>query len=952
MKLGRFVLLELVGSGSMGHVFSAYDPELDRKVAIKLLHADSGPSERARQMAERTLDSEAQLSEEIRTAALEDSPLDARQRRLQREAQAMARISHPNVATVYEVGRHGRDVFIAMQYIDGQTIRSWLQEKNRPWQEILAVFLQAGAGLEAAHQLGLVHRDFKPDNVMIDERGRAYVLDFGLVHHTAGPSRDGPRESPSNLAPSARNASQAVLGTPAYMSPEQFHGRAVDARSDQFSFCVSLYEAVYASRPFSGSSLVETMNAVERGARSEIPRGSQVPPWLRQAILRGLEADPAGRWPSMAALLSRLSRDPHGKRLWKAAAVLLAAGIGLTAPWLLSSGDRLPDCSRAAERLQGCWDARIRSQGRAAFLASRRAYAENAWKHAAGGIDRYAQDWVAAHTEACEATWVESRQSESLLDLRMACLDQRLAALRSLGRRLAEADAETVEQAAELVGKLPRLAICSDAGNLLSPTPLPASEEDRDEIQRVREQLAAMAVSMRRGEHDRVLGQLDALEARAREMGYQPVLAEILLAKSELLYEVHDLERAEQACWGALVAAEAGKHRYAISLAMIELVRISGRRGGKPRALALDALARARIQGTDGDEALDLMRIQYLVDALLYSLEPVEAWNALEPARNRFERHFGARSLPYARILILEGQVLYYMDQLAEAVARFDRSLAIQHAELGETHPRLIEIHAEHASMLLRRADLPGAEAASQTALSSIGSLESAAPQLRARVLAGRGEVLSFAGREAEALAAFREAAEMARRTDGLSWVQAFVDLRLAEHLFRQEKLDQAHASIGRCIDTFEKTCGRCSTDLLFPLHLLGRIELAQQRFDQAEKAFQRIVDLIESRGRDAPPVAYGLTGLGECLLARGETARAREVLERAYRLRSEAPGTFWAMPQTAFALARALVDEDRPRARRLASDARAALDRIGMAIPALESLKKRIENLLNELSR
>jgi len=272
--IGHFAVLRKLGEGGMGVVYAAYDERLERRVALKLIHGDD-------------------------TA------------RLMREAQALARVSHPNVVQIYEVGTYADRVFVAMEYVEGPTLTEWLAEP-REFGAILDVFVQAGRGLEAAHARGLVHRDFKPGNVIVGADGRARVLDFGLAR--ADDRRDEPapqgisaaRMSDPSLLSSPLTRTGSLLGTPAYMSPEQFLGVAVDARSDQFSFCVALYEALYDKRPFAGATMSELMAAVTRGEVEPPPPRPELAATIPAAVLRGLIAEPEARWPTMTELLDVL----------------------------------------------------------------------------------------------------------------------------------------------------------------------------------------------------------------------------------------------------------------------------------------------------------------------------------------------------------------------------------------------------------------------------------------------------------------------------------------------------------------------------------------------------------------------------------------------------------------------------------------------------------------------
>jgi eukaryotic-like serine/threonine-protein kinase len=290
-RLGRYVVLEHVGSGAMGIVYAAYDPELDRKVAIKLLR----PAERSK-----------------------PSGQAENRARLLREAQAMARLSHPNLVTVHDVGALDDRVFLAMELIDGPTLTTWLAASPRSWQEVLEVFGSAGLGLAAAHDAGLVHRDFKPDNVLLDQDGRVVVMDFGLARAVAGRTDAHPdlkraeAASPSSLE---LTRSGMLMGTPAYMAPEQLEGEASNAKADHFSFCVALYQGLYGERPFAGETLGELMATISAGRIRPAGPGTMVPARIRRALVQGLSFDPEHRHRDMRTLLAALTRDPA--RRWK-----------------------------------------------------------------------------------------------------------------------------------------------------------------------------------------------------------------------------------------------------------------------------------------------------------------------------------------------------------------------------------------------------------------------------------------------------------------------------------------------------------------------------------------------------------------------------------------------------------------------------------------------------------
>ena len=275
--IGRFAVLRKLGEGGMGAVYAAYDEQLERRVALKLLH-------------------------------------DGDHARLLREAQALARLSHPHVVQIYEAGEFEGHVFVAMEYVEGPTLAAWLAAAPREVDEILEVFVQAGRGLAAAHERGLVHRDFKPGNVIVGDDGRVRVLDFGLARAreslaTPRPTEPAaaPRTGDVGLLSSTLTRTGALVGTPAYMSPEQYAGLPIDARSDQFSFCAALYEGLYGQRPFGGETLLELSGNVIAGEVRPPPPRPDVAPAIAAAIVRGLAADPADRWPSIDELLAVLA---------------------------------------------------------------------------------------------------------------------------------------------------------------------------------------------------------------------------------------------------------------------------------------------------------------------------------------------------------------------------------------------------------------------------------------------------------------------------------------------------------------------------------------------------------------------------------------------------------------------------------------------------------------------
>jgi len=312
--LGRYVVRERLGAGGMGVVYEAYDPELNRKIAIKLVRPGASGSISA---------SEGRA-------------------RLMREAQAMAQLSHPNVIAVHDVGTFGDQVFIAMEYVEGRTLTHWLAEQKRPWRAIVNMFVHTGRGLAAAHAAGILHRDFKPDNVLVGKDGRPRVLDFGLARALFGEPEKGAlddelakadADGPSNLAPLAVVLTRPgrLMGTPAYMAPEQLMGERVDEKADQYSFCAALFQGLYGILPFNPDNFGALLEQIRLRKVNEVPNSNSVPPSVHRALLRGLSPNPVDRFSSMEALLEKLERQravPRRQKLTVAGFVVVMSILG------------------------------------------------------------------------------------------------------------------------------------------------------------------------------------------------------------------------------------------------------------------------------------------------------------------------------------------------------------------------------------------------------------------------------------------------------------------------------------------------------------------------------------------------------------------------------------------------------------------------------------------------
>ncbi len=573
--LSRYVVRGRIGHGSMGVVYAAYDPELDRQVALKLLRP------------------EGRHVEELR-------------RRLLREAQAMARLSHPNVVAVHDVGTCGDGVFLALELVEGTTLADWLKEP-RAWQEVLRVFREAGQGLAAAHAAGLVHRDFKPANVLVGREGRARVTDFGLARPKNQVATSGEASASwgsfAGQEPSALTQAGVLLGTPVYMAPGQLRGEAADERSDQFSFCVALYEGLYRVRPFEGRTLEALEQAVNEGRVRAPTHDTKVPAWVRRAVLRGLRGRPEERFPSMEALLAALAPRTPRQRSWAIVAALTVAVLGVGATRSVLSHRRQVHCAQQVEQLASAWSPERRERVHAAFLATGKSYAAPAWDRLAPALDAHVSQWRALRTEACLAA---SETPQSLASQTATCLDNRLWQLAAVTDVLEKADTQTVQRAQHLVASLEGLSACKDSPSLATrPQPPDAL---RPRVDAARRTLAEARALLDANRYPEGLALTASLQRELEGLDYRPLEAEVLALDGFLHGLSGKLKQAEEVLYQALWAAEAGRDDVTAARVWLLLLWVVGDqraavdRGGARRP------ACARRRGAAGPRALPGIR--------------------------------------------------------------------------------------------------------------------------------------------------------------------------------------------------------------------------------------------------------------------------------------------------------------------------------------------------------
>jgi len=830
------VVLDVIGAGGMGVVYAAYDPELDRKVAIKLLHTRAG---------------------ELEAGA------DARAKILH-EAQSMARLQHENLIAIYDVGTFRGGVFIAMELSEGTTLEAWLRERPRGWREIVDAFCSAGRGLVAAHEGGILHLDFKPANVLIRKDGQIKVTDFGL-------SRAAPGDHPLEETGPVR-----VAGTPRYMAPEQRVGGPVDARTDQYAFCVALYEALYGAHPKSPALPARPVPA----ARGRIPA------WLRVVVTRGLQDDPTRRHASMRELLQRLRPAATQRRVaWVAAfgATAIAA-----AAFAFAMTDPRDLCRTPIEKFDAIWDPTTQQAVRVAFLRTAVPYAGDAWKQVSADLDRYRDRWLDMHTSTCKATHVRGEQSAELLDLRMQCLDERLDELEQLVGVLSAPDAGVVEQAARATAALGNLAECADTAALRAPVPAPRDPQARQRVAEIRALLAKAKALHDTGQYTEGLDVADTAVQRARALDHRPVLAEALYWQGSLREKAGDYAGAEAALVEGGREALAGHHLHAAARILVELVEVLGvSQSHLERAAEWSAWARAAIAGSGGDPPLlvRLLRYEGLVLVEQGQLEP--GLLRLQEALAAHRQLDGGAPLELAALHRSLGLALEAMGRLDDALQHHQRAWEIELRDLGPLHPTPIGSRYNMASALTMKGDF---DAARSVLLEALAGFERALGPRHAstgKVHDALAKLSLLQGKYEEALGWSRRAEEIDELAFGRDSIEAASTKEgRAQILEEMGRLDEARDVQSRVLAIYEDKLGADHPDVARALLTLGGVYTSLGDYAKAREHCQRSLDLLERvPGASPQALATHLSFHAQALRLSGMHAQALQSLERALEL-------------------------------------------------------------------
>ncbi|EDM78531.1 serine/threonine kinase family protein [Plesiocystis pacifica SIR-1] len=956
-KLGRYSVLGTLGAGAMGVVYAAYDPELDRRVAIKVIRPQK------------------------KSGALV-------QARLLREAQALARLSHPNVVAVHDVGSEadGR-VFVAMEFVSGQTLDA-LDLPSRDWAEAVAIFRAAGRGLAAAHAAGLIHRDFKPTNVMRREDGRVIVLDFGLARAARergadeSSADDAPRLDPepppdfqqleaSSTFDAQLTRTGSLLGTPAYMAPELYGGGSATPLSDQFAFCVAVYEALYGERPFRGESLASIYFNMAQDQVAPAPPNSTVPTSLRAALLRGLASKPEARWPTMDALLEALGADPRRRRrtlvsALASVAALVAVGVGA---FTIGSQrgeptDQAPAvCTGGRAQMEAVWSEATRAELEAAIAGVDLPYAATTAPRVAARLDAYAEDWIAMHRDACEATRVRKEQSEQLLDLRMACLDRRKQELGGIAELLAEPDAALVERALSAAGGLSDIEACADLDALSSVAPPPAAGPVRERVDTVRR-------AIDRGRAMRLAGHNDeakalAVEARAAlPPEYPPVAAELDHFEGDVLIRLGDYdgarERLERAQLGALRHRDLHRASQALASQAFLVGYLQGE-NAVGHGYADQAIALAHATGDP-----ELLSVAQGQKGVLFhareELEPAQRWYELAienlPEDSSSHRTQLADRL-YNLALVRRG-----LGHTREALADLRRAEALYLDEHGsEDHPAVIDARDAVAVTLFAMDRYEEAEGALQTVLSArerdlepdhpdlfntlnslanvrfaLGRHEQARPPLERALDIARASfqdhaflamALVLAADVELEVGAHAKVRALLEESDAVHRVSMGEDSpRVVDGLLRLAALDLAEAG---ALTPGARRSGSGGSARALPLGPeidAAGVERAARDLAEAEAVFARLSAQPEFRNDDLQGRVFAQRG--ELACARGQTELARTQLQTALTRMAAAHGED--------SVAHARVAASLGRASLAAQDPAAAVEALASAVEVFEA--------------
>ncbi len=844
-RIGRFIDLGVIGHGAMGTVRRAYDERLAREVAIKVVRHRATPRH---------------------------------DERLLREAQALAQVSHPNVVQIYEVGEVGHEIFIAMDLIEGVSLDKWHSDAHS-WRECLDVYLQAGRGLAAAHAVGLVHRDFKPANCIRDTEGRVRVLDFGLARgfDVPEPANDQPPSPPvladtgtgtataadtevSTVAETTMlqvqlTASNAVVGTIAYMAPEQFAGGQVDASSDQFSFCVALFEAMYGEPPFSRDPRRALIRmAGDDPPRLVFPRTSRgVPRGVRAALRRGLRAKPEARWPSMDALLRELERPLRRSRWGQASVLAVVAGasalggvMAVTESSSLAFSGRDP-CSGARGSAEEIWADR-RADVRNALSTTKAPYAVDTWMTVDAELETYAKALGDTAVAACRVSLHEDPSGGT-----RECLEQRRDWFERTIELLSATDGTSVEHAALLVAGLPSISRCvhPDAWR----PPLTEPSDQRAQIVKTLDRARILSGAARYEE-----GLRTVTEARIAAMtSNEPrALAQALVVEGSLFLELGKIRPARARFEAASeLALRRGFDEVAIE-GLSLLGRLDGVEFGKSE-VGLASLRGAVNQA--GQAGIDPLKKAHALtlraQVLTTGWEHVEAEAEYREALDLLESELGPDHLDLVEAIDGLAQVLAAQGDIIQSMELYERSLEIHRRWQGARHPATALTLSDAAAVLKDQGEYTWAQAQAERAIEILQGTLGPDHMKLSRPLNTLAAIFDARKEYTKAEELYRTSIPIAERTLGARHPDiARLRFNLAKSLRKQDKTALAleeYQMVLRILDQGERSPAD-ATLAATTLRRLGKMSTEAGNSTVAAEYYRKGITWLEDHGDAQDP--------------------------------------------------------------------------------------------------
>jgi len=878
-ELDRYELEEQVGTGGMSVVYAARDIELDRRVALKVMRLDVGePKEQELLLA---------------------------------EARSLAGLNHPNIVPVYDVGydRQGR-LYMAMELVRGKNFRAWLDGSQRSVSEILDALIAAGRGLASAHAVELVHCDFKPTNVLVGEDGRVRVVDFGIARRVfRSETQTGATGcSSDSIVPQKR----VVVGTPRYMSPEQMRGEPLTPSTDQFSFCLTLYEALYGQVPFLGRKGRQRVRNILAGNVRPPPRGSLVPKRIHAVILRGLRGDAETRWPSMDELLRALQRS---RRRPRAIGGLVAAGLvgsGVAAAAMMPAAD---PCASTQEEASSVWTAERRAQIRDAFSSSGISNPEAEHTRIDAKLSSFADEWAASRVRVCEA----SNASPQRRAAQRTCLYRALEQFSVFVEVVASGDAVTLRNSFEAVSALPDIASCDAA---VPDEHASAPLHIRDRVENLAEELSTVPPLLGLHRYERV----DEITARvlheAELLGFEPLLAEAQYRRADLLeaqgLRTDGAKLLEQAFH---TAQTAHRDRLAARIA-VELHLTYGYRLARPKLAARwEGLAHAAVDRL-GDDAGSLHAEQIRTVGLValrntnYDL----ARRSFQKTLALYESLEHPQPLLHAEAQSNFGIACLELGELDAADAAFRGALKKTEREVGRFNNRHISIINNLGSLEQMRGDHQASHDYFRRVYETEVALYGSDDIRVAMSLNNMGTALLSLNKDAKAIVLFERSIRAYESGDhhGVDLARPLGNLGVAH--MRADNYDKAEASLVQAIALIESELGPMQADSSGHWLNLGSVRLRKGEHERALEAMRRSLEIDEhALGRKHPFVAQTLSAIGVAHMQVGEAKRARPMFEEAVEIFAAFDVDPLTVNATRFELAKLMWDEgERDRAREL----------------------------------